>query len=588
MLLSIPLEVGHRNLMDEIDSPVATDFSATPIPAALIMREFICETFHFGPSCPSEVVEAAVDLILNHWNQFSWHEMDLGCIQDVPYDTSYVDHTPCNCKSRRHNYAPRNASLIAAKSWPLIDMVVYRLAGSDVVDRAQLVVVRSKLEDPDNPKYARIAHDFRCKNDKAVLLPVPMATREEMYAFLPKFKVFWKTDADRGFLQIVQASDAVHHTGFETFGQLWVSDRMLFGQINGPAFFEHNFNAMAHDLKFVHKSVKNFFDDVIGGAEDWKGLLMSSGQLLHQARKHGWKFKPAKMFIGWEDIEVVGTVYQGGMMKMTEKSKAAVASIQPPCTLTEVRSILELFNQFRDRIPGYALRVHALTHLTRQNKGGSKRSGSSKVSMTVEALEEFAAIKEFLVSPAVLVVFQAGRSIFVYSDASLGSLQPGSTMPGGLGGVVTQVDPVDGKEYVCAFASAGLTPAMHNYPTIRLEALAFIFVLSKFYDWLEGTEFVWRTDAKAHKYIIDNRHSPNPALNRYFIGLQAFHFRVEWIPGLRMIADTFSRMVVVEDGQEVVDTARLVFGPALRTPTPPVSSLFTSSAKKDFPPWISG
>lgn len=452
-------------------------------------------------------------------------------------------------------------------------MGVYKLAGSDVVDRAQLVVVRSKPEDPDNPRYARIAHDFRCKNDKAVLLPVPMATREEMYAFLPKFQVFWKTDADRGFLQIVQAPSAIRHTGFEMFNQLWVSERMLFGQINGPAFFELNFNVMAHDLKFVEKSVKNFFDDVIGGASGWDSLLITFSRLLQQARTHGWKFKPAKTYIGWEDIEVVGTVYQGGMMRMTEKSKAAVAAIQAPRTLTEVRSVLGLFNQFRDRIPGYALRVQALTHLTRQNKGGGKRSGSSKISMTVEALEEFSAIKEFLVSPAVLVVFQPGRSTFVYSDASLGSLQPGSVMPGGLGGVITQVDPADGKEYVCAFASAGLTPAMRNYPTVRLEALAFIFVLSKFYDWLEGTEFVWRTDAKAHKNIINNRHSPNPALNRYFIGLQAFRFRVEWVPGLRMIADTFSRMVVVADGQAVTDTARLVFGPAL--PTAPVSSLFT-------------
>ena len=114
----------------------------------------------------------------------------------------------------------RNAALIEAKSRLLIDMGIYRIAGSDVVDRAQLVVIRSKPEEPDNPKYARTAHGFHSKNDKAVLLPVPMATREEIYAFLPQFKVFWKTDADRGFQQIVQATDAVRHTGFGMFGEL--------------------------------------------------------------------------------------------------------------------------------------------------------------------------------------------------------------------------------------------------------------------------------------------------------------------------------------------------------------------------------
>ena len=588
MLLSMPMEIGRRNLVAELDDPVNTDFRAVTdvqgfYNVAKVSWEFIKGIVNFGPTCPLDVVEKAVDLVLQHWDQFSWHEMDLGCIQDVPYDTAYTDASPCSCKSRRHNYAPRNAALIEAKSRPLIDMGVYRVAGPDVVDRAQLVVVRSKPDDPDNPRFARIAHDFRCKNDKAVLLPVPMATREEMYAFLPKFKVFWKTDADRGFLQIVQASDAVRHTGFEMFGQLWVSERMLFGQINGPAFFELNFNVMAHQLKFVDKSVKNFFDDVVGGAQDWPELLSSFQQLLLCAKQHGWKFKPAKTYIGWEDIEVVGSAYRDGMVSMTSKSKAAVAAIRPPRTLSEVRSVLGLFNQFRDCIPGYALRVQALTHLTRlpKNDASGKRSGSTKVTMTVEALEELEAIKLFLVSPAVLVVFQPSRKTYVYSDASLGSLQPGYSLPGGLGGVVTQIDPADGKEYVCAFASAGLTPAMRNYPTIRLEVLAFVFMLSKFYDWLEGVSFVWRTDAKAHKYIVDNRHSPNPALNRYFIGLQAFRFTVQWIPGLRMIADAFSRMVVVADGEVALDVkaelANLVFGNGSRS-TPPASSLVPASS----------
>ena len=79
-------------------------------------------------------------------------------------------------------------------------------------------------------------------------------------------------------------------------------------------------------------------------------------------------------------------------------------------------------------------------------------------------------------------------------------------------------------------------------------------------------EFTWRTDTKAHKYITDNKLSPNPALARYLVGLQAFRFTVEWIPGLRMIADPFSRMVVINGDEhafsirEVDVIRRLVFG----------------------------
>lgn len=190
-----------------------------------------------------------------------------------------------------------------------------------------------------------------------------------------------------------------------------------------------------------------------------------------------------------------------------------------------------------------------------------------------------------------LVVFRHGWKTFVYSDASLCT----ADTPGGLGGVVTQMNPDDGKEYVCAFVSAGLTPAQRNYPPVRLEALAFIFVLSKFYDWLEMNEFTWRTDAKAHKYIMHNKLSPNQALARYFVGLQAFRFGIEWIPGLKMIADPFSRMVVIPAISDAAATIKaIVFGSDLdlrllseapMTSAAPSSALFTWS-ETDFPPEV--
>ena len=607
VLVTVPMhiEVGKKDLLAELDSPIQSDFGLSP-PMAAVSRDFVRGIIKFGPSCPAPIVDKAIDLVLTHWSQFSWHEMDLGCIADVPYDTAYIDNSPCVCKSRKHNYGERNAAIIEAKSRPLIELGVYKRAGPEVVDRAQLVVVRTKPDDPMNLKYCRVAHDFRCKNDKALLVPVPMATRPELYSFLTRFKYFWKTDADRGFLQVVQAPQAIRHTGFELFHQLYVSERMLFGQINGPSFFELNFNVMAHDLKFNQKVVKNFFDDILGGAESgssdahaWNALLDSWDQILRQAQLHGWKFKPGKTEFGFEEIVAVGARYDGrtGTISMIDKLLDAVRSLRHPRTITEVRSLLGLFNQFRDRVPGYALRVQALTQLTRQRTSKDNRAAKGSITMTVEAAEEFQAMQEYLLSPAVLVVFRHGWKTFVYTDASLGT----PSTPGGLGAVITHINPDENKEYVCAFASAGLTAAQKNYPPVRLEALAFVFALAKFYDWLDMNEFTWRTDAKAHKYITDNKLSPNPALVRYFVGLQAFRFTVEWIPGLKMIADPFSRMVIVKGDQQAFSVRefevlrKLVFGDDLgqrllnrseaSTATSsgvPASALFTWSMS-DFP-----
>lgn len=98
------------------------------------------------------------------------------------------------------------------------------------------------------------------------------------------------------------------------------------------------------------------------------------------------------------------------------------------------------------------------------------------------------------------------------------------------------------------------------------------------------TEFTWRTDAKAHRYITDNRLSPNQALARYFIGLQAFRFQVEWVPGLKMIADPLSRMVVIAGDGVAMDTKSLVFGDDRGVQLcPPSCALFTLDVS-NFPP----
>ena len=217
-----------------------------------------------------------------------------------------------------------------------------------MVDRAQLVVIRTNQEDPMNLKYCRVANDFRCKNDKTLLVLVPMATQPELYSFLTRFKYFWKTDVDRGFLQVIQASDAVRYTGVELFHQLYVFERMLFGHINGPSFFELNFNVMAHDLKFNQKVVKDFFDDILVGAcstdcagsaggvacsgdkSAWTALLDSWAQLLRQAQLHGWKFKPGKTKFGFEGIVAVGARYNGriGTISMVDKLIDVVRSLR--------------------------------------------------------------------------------------------------------------------------------------------------------------------------------------------------------------------------------------------------------------------
>ena len=109
-----------------------------------------------------------------------------------------------------------------------------------------------------------------------------------------------------------------------------------------------------------------------------------------------------------------------------KKKHNAIRHLVFPRNKTELRGLLGLANQFRERIAGYALLVTALTALTRGTDNNKKLVPTSK------AIVEFENLKVILASPPVLQQFRYDHPTFVYTDASVG----GGDIPGGLGVVI--------------------------------------------------------------------------------------------------------------------------------------------------------
>lgn len=170
----------------------------------------------------------------------------MGQITDVPHRVIRLDQYPAIQPSRPHLYTPVNDLILHAKCDPYIQLGIFTPAPSKCRDRTQVTIVRTAKEAPDrhDPQFCRIAHDFRVLNDKIQLDPEPVDSVVDMLAWMGDTPTGWffKTDADRGFYQIVCSQDAesINSTCFELFHCLWVSSRMLFGQKNGPATFKRN------------------------------------------------------------------------------------------------------------------------------------------------------------------------------------------------------------------------------------------------------------------------------------------------------------------------------------------------------------
>ena len=255
--------------------------------------------------------------------------------------------------------------------------------------------------------------------------------------------------------------------------------------------------------------------------------------------------------LGYEQIESVGFVWTAEGISMATKNIDAMRAMKLPQSVTDLPSFLGLANQFRERVSGFAPLVANLTALTR---GTSK---SRCLVITPEAIIEFENFKAVLASAMLLQQFKYDRKTYVYTDASV--VTQDSMVAGSLGVVIVQEDPMDGRAYICACASSGLSSAQRNYHIVRLELLAIVFACGKFHDWLASVHFLWRTDCRAHQYLEQSQLSTNQTIAQYSLTLQEYSFAVEWIPGMKMIADPFSRMVLLRARQEAFTLSEILF-----------------------------
>lgn len=177
---------------------------------------------------------------------------------------------------------------------------------------------------------ACVCHDYRRLNDTIIPDPYPLETIPDLFSFMCENPThapqlfYFMVDTDQGYFQIVMEEASVIHTSFEMDGSLWIAMRLIFGLVTGPAVFARNADAFLGDLKQRDRSIRNYFDDLIGKAASISELISLLRTLLLQARREHWKFKPRKLQFGYSRIAVFGNVFQNGTVAMSKKRIGAV------------------------------------------------------------------------------------------------------------------------------------------------------------------------------------------------------------------------------------------------------------------------
>ena len=135
----------------------------------------------------------------------------------------------------------------------------------------------------------------------------------------------------------------------------------------------------------------------------------------------------------------------------------------------------------------------------------------------------------------VLAHYDVTKPIKLYCDAS----------PYGVGACMIQI--INGREQPVAYASQTLSQAERNYAQIEREALALIFGVKKFNQYLYGRQFTLVTDHRPLCKLFGHKEEVRPLaaarMQRWALILSAYTYKIEYVPGSNnQCADCLSRL----------------------------------------------
>ena len=195
---------------------------------------------------------------------------------------------------------------------------------------------------------------------------------------------------------------------------------------------------------------------------------------------------------------------------MPEKVNA-VTDAPVPENVTQLRAYLGLVNYYRRFLPDLATLLHPLNQLLEKNRPWK---------WTSHCQETFQKSKKLITSDVVLVHYDVNKPLILATDASAY----------GLGCVLSHQTP--GGDRPIAFASRSLNAAEKNYSQIDKEALAIVWGVKKFHQYLYGRKFTLLTDHQPLTSILHPEKSiPTTTaarLQRYALVLAAHDYVIKY------------------------------------------------------------
>lgn len=343
-------------------------------------------------------------------------------------------------------------------------------------------------------------------------------------ARLGRAKYMSKVDLKDAYLQIPLTKRSKEKTAFFVRGHgVWQFVTMPFWLVNCSATMQRLMDTLFVDLDgtvFVYQ------DDLIIVNENFEEHIAALEKVASRLASAGLSVNFAKSGFCLRSMRYMGYVVDELGLRPDPEKVSCVLKVPLPGTVTELRRFVGMASWYRRFIDNFAIHAAPLHDLI---KGGGK---GRKLVWNENAIKSFEDLKAALASAPLLQTPDFSRTFLIFCDASDGCI----------GGVLLQACEDDPKQdRPIAYVSRRLRGPELRYTTTEKECLAVVFCVSKFAEYVEGTQFTVGTDHSALTWLFKQKDLTG-RLARWILALQQHDMIIRHVRGKNnVVADAISR-----------------------------------------------
>lgn len=368
----------------------------------------------------------------------------------------------------------------------------------------------------------RICGDFKVTlNPHLHVEQYPLPRIEEIFSKLYGGEEFTKLDLSMAYQQIELEDESRKYTTISTSKGLFQYTRLIYGLASAPAIFQRIMDTLLAGLE----GVVVFLDDILISASSRELHVRRLENVLKILNDAGFKLSPDKCEFFCKKIKYLGHVIDKNGLHMNPEKITDISNIPYPENVKQLQAFLGVVNFYRRFMPDASTLLNPLHQLLKHD---------SKFVWTKECSDAVDTLKKSLLSTNCLAHFNANSKTILTVDAS----------PVGVGAVLSQIGE-DGLERPIEFSSRTLTDTEKRYSQLDREAVAILFGVKKFHQFLYGRRFVLVTDNKPLLHIFGPKKGipvmASSRLQRIALMLSGYQFDVSHVKSKSNIADYFSR-----------------------------------------------